>query len=184
MRNLGLLVCWYFLTMGAESIAEDGLEQKIYLNLACRVETLYVNQMTIEGPREFRGWEGGYNVGDTVALVALGTDEGYLTVTLIDPDRKRSMVEDTFDLSQEQPSWDPKGVRLADESLGTSIIWSDQYVELRSVQQRISLKKYPDSNWKGFLVDGPWNELTSVTSFSCETRVEDLASVINLSTYK
>ena len=36
MRNLGLLVCWYFLIMGVESIAEDGLEQKIYLNL--RVE--------------------------------------------------------------------------------------------------------------------------------------------------
>ena len=160
------------------------MEPEISLNFQCVVTGLKIMTMTSEGPQEFEGWEGGHNVGDPLNMVITRDQENWLTVSLVDGPRKRRLTEDSFDFKDRQVRLENPGIRLEEQNYRGTLIWTETHLIVESKNQKISLKRYPDSTWRGFMTDGPYNETVSVTSMVCEMISNHLLELIPQGNYR
>ena len=162
----------------------DTMEPEISLNFQCVVTGLKIMTMTSEGPQEFEGWEGGHKVGDSLNLIIEKDHESWLNVSLIDGPRKRRLTEDSFDFKDEQIRLEKPGIRLEEDNYRGTLIWTETDLIVESKYQKIDLKRYTDTTWRGFMTDGPYKETVSITSLVCETITNDLLKLIPQGNYR
>lgn len=160
------------------------MEPEIVLNLQCVVTDLKILVMSSEGPNVFEGWDGGHKVGEPLNMVITKDHLNWFTVSLIDGPRKRRLTEDPFDFKNVQTRPDIPRIHLENDEFGGTLIWTESELEVTSVHQKISLKRYPDSLWRGFMVDGPYNETVSITSLVCDTITNGLEDLIPHGNYR
>ena len=187
MKNLSKIFSLIgFLILSSTTLSNtrgEPMEPEISLNLQCVVTSLKIMVMTPEGPKEFEGWEGGHNVGDPLNMVITRDKDNWLNVSLIDGPRKRRLTEDMFDFKDQQIRLENPGIRLEEENYRGTLIWTETHLVVNSMNQKINLKRYTESEWRGFMVDGPYNETVSVTSIVCETITNELLELIPQGNY-